>query len=345
MIVVIFGILAITTVPVILAWIHRDYRPVKAKNLVNITLLLISGIGWSIGGMVINSLVPIVGVWSKCMAWVLWVRLTCTYVFFFLLLFRTYTLHRIFILNKPCRGWGFYAPIIIYAVFQLSFNIISQLLPSNMTYRYLADLEMCAVGRAYHIWSFILVLIMWLVHTIYMVLIRSIRSSFNEFRESLFIFFSASGMVVEIAVLHLGIRGFPLHLYARIVSAVCDTLCIITPVWILLSYPLYQCLFNRDKYLREWVQKLQADGMGIFYDRQDGNPRSSISPYSKMETGYKSEKSLAMASVSTAATRATAVVGDFQSPNKPKCARQPNSSEISINDSVPSSSLSTKPLK
>ncbi|KAJ1959669.1 hypothetical protein GGI12_004218 [Dipsacomyces acuminosporus] len=361
MIVVVFAILGITAIPVILAWIHKDYRPIRAKNLVNITLLLVAGVGWSVGGMVINSLVPIAGVWSNCKAWVLWVRVSFTCMFFFLLLFRTYTLHRIFILNRPCRSIGFYLPAILYTAFQLIFNIASQVISDDRTFKYLPNLEMCTVGRAYHYLCFFVVVVLWTIHTVYMVLIRNIRSSFNEFRESLFIFFGASAMVVELAVLHLGIKGFALHLYARIISAICDTLCIAVPVWILLSYPLYQCLFNHDQYLLEWVQKLKADGMGKLYDRQEGISGSSTSAYSRMENGLKSEKNLALNSAGEAAGNGTTMAGSLHScggsaqqeevrirfdrgPSEPRYAHQPSSSEVSVSESVSYSSLSAKPL-
>ncbi|KAJ1960183.1 hypothetical protein GGI12_003941 [Dipsacomyces acuminosporus] len=292
MIAVVFTLLGLTAVPIILAWVHRDYRPLKAKNLTNITLLLLSGIGWSVGGMIINSLVPITGAWSNCKLWVIWVRVSFTYMFLFLLFFRTFTLHRIFILNRPCRGWGYYAPVIVYTAFQLIFNSATQVISPEKTIKYLPDLEMCTLDRAYHISCVLPIIALWLIYLVQMFLIRNIRTSFNEFRESLIIFFGASAMVIELVSLHLGVPKFSMYRTVRILCATFDTLCILLPIWTLLGKPLYMCLFRHDEYLEKWLQVLASDGLSKVYKLQEGQEGVSTSSYSRMDSSQQSEKHL-----------------------------------------------------
>ncbi|KAJ1963298.1 hypothetical protein GGI12_002132 [Dipsacomyces acuminosporus] len=264
-----FSVLGLTAILVILAWIHRHYRPIQTKGLKAITLMLMCGVLWIIGSFVVNGVVDVVGVWSHCRVWILWCRLVFTYLYFFLLIFRAYELHRIFVLKKPCHGWSWYLPIISMAVFTLSFGIASQLVSAERTIKYLPDLHMCTFGRAYHYVCFAIGLVFWAIYTVYIVLIRNIRSSFNEFRENLVIYIAWTVMQLELMVFRFLKTKFPLRVRARIPSAALDVFFVVLPVWILLGYPTFMCLFRREEYLARWFQRVSDDNLAEFYKRQE----------------------------------------------------------------------------
>ncbi|KAI8325520.1 UPF0061-domain-containing protein [Martensiomyces pterosporus] len=134
---------SLTALLVLYAWLNRSYRPIRAKNLVLITLILLAGVLWYIGSFVTNGLVNVVGVWKICKLWSIWVRVAFTYMFMCFILFRALALHRIFIQNKPYKGWGYYMPMAIMLAVLLVFCTAAQLISGQKTVVYQEQLEVC----------------------------------------------------------------------------------------------------------------------------------------------------------------------------------------------------------
>ncbi|KAJ1959868.1 hypothetical protein GGI12_004111 [Dipsacomyces acuminosporus] len=284
LIIVGFTLYGLMAVLIALAWLNRNYKPIKAKNLPNITLMFIATVCWAIGVMPGNGIVAIVGVWSHCRFWAVWIRMTMTYTYVFLVVFRTHALYRIFILRKPCRGIGYYIPVIIFTVFILSFCITSTAVTPEMSVRYVPSLEICSYSKAFHIVCIAFAGVLWVIHTIYIFVTRNIRSSFNEFRESLIIYLVGVTNLLVALFLHFMVKAYPLHKYVRIVSTVCDVLCGCIPVIILLAHPVYMCYFRHDEYLSRWKSKLVAESMVEIYKLQ--NIDVSISTLAAESTGH-----------------------------------------------------------
>ncbi|KAJ1960185.1 hypothetical protein GGI12_003943 [Dipsacomyces acuminosporus] len=266
---VIFSALGLVSILIIIAWLNRDYKPIKAKNLPNITLIyIVSVIGMS-GVLPGNNIVPVVGIWSYCRFWSVWVRMSLTYTFIFLIIFRTHALYRVFIQKRPNKGIGYYWPAALYVVFQLSFNIAATAVSPERSVRYIPSLELCSYGRGFHIACIAFAGIFWLIHTIYIFLTRNITSSFNEFRESLIIYLVGIANLIEVLCLHLFVKHYPLYKNIRIISAVFDLLCVCTPVVVLLANPVYKCLFHKHEYYANWVQKVLDDGLQRQYEFEE----------------------------------------------------------------------------
>ncbi|KAJ1960204.1 hypothetical protein GGI12_003932 [Dipsacomyces acuminosporus] len=282
-IIVSFSVYGITALLLVVAWIHRNYRPIRSKNLFNITMMLICGILWNVGSLLTNGLVPSVGVWSHCKFWTIWFRLMFHYWYFFLLIFRMHALHRIFILNKPCSGWVYYIPVMVMAVFTLVFNLTAQLLPAEKVIKYNPALELCNYADAFKQTCLYVTVAFTVIHAVYVILIRKIKSSFNEFREALVVYATGTFMILVIIVMHIIVPRYPLYRYVRIASATADTIFIISPMWLFLARPVYMCLFNHDEYLATWLQKLSDDGLSKRYKMQEGKEGASTTAYSNME--------------------------------------------------------------
>ncbi|KAJ1958389.1 hypothetical protein GGI12_004748 [Dipsacomyces acuminosporus] len=150
--------------------------------------------------------------------------------------------------------------------------------------QYNPKIEMCHYNNRFKWTCFYFTIVFTVVYTIYIILIRNIQSSFNELREAIIVYIAGTSMVLIIVIMHLIVDKYPLHRATRISSAAIDTVFIITPMWLLLTKPVYMCLFHRDEYLEKWVQKLADDGLARVYKLQDGQVGGvSTNSYSRME--------------------------------------------------------------
>ncbi|KAJ1955768.1 hypothetical protein GGI12_005480, partial [Dipsacomyces acuminosporus] len=289
---VMFAMYGITFMLGLVGWINRSYKPIRTKRPLNLILMLLCGILWSVGALVTNGLVRIVGPWSICKLWTVWFRLTWHYWFFFLLIYRTYALHRVFIQGKSCTGWKYYIPVMVMCVYTLTFNLTSTLLPAKMTIGYRPELEACIYNDAMQLTCLSCTFVFWIIYTVYIVLIRNIRSSFNELGEALIVYMAGTSMILVIIVMHVFDAKYPLHRKVRIASATIDSIFIISPMWLFLAKPVYMCLFHHDSYLEEWQQKLANDGLARVYKLQDGEAAGvSTTTYSRLEEGNQRKDS------------------------------------------------------
>ncbi|KAJ1960483.1 hypothetical protein GGI12_003775 [Dipsacomyces acuminosporus] len=224
-----------------------------------------------------------VGIWSECKVWAIWIRMSATYIFISLLVFRTLTLHRIFVLKKPMRGWGYFLPIIIIALTSLAFNLATQFISPDLTIKYLPQLEFCKYNTNFSYGCMAFSWLVWVIYTVYLILIRNIKSSFNEFRESLVIYWIGATNIIETVIFFVLMPTYPFSQKYRILSVAFDIFTTVLPIWVLLVYPVYQRLFNRYEYLEKWQQKLTDDGLTRVYQLQEGGERYSTTNYSRME--------------------------------------------------------------
>ncbi|KAJ1960333.1 hypothetical protein GGI12_003860, partial [Dipsacomyces acuminosporus] len=268
MIIVAFSLHGLTAVLVLIAWLNRGYSPIRAKNLVPITFMLFAGILWCLGTVVSRGLIRNTGVWSQCKAWTIWVKLSFMYVFQSFLVFRTYALHRIFIQNKPCSGFGYYLPMAAMIIGILAFGIASQLVSDDRTVKYMAQAERCRPSLAFTYGSMAISWLIWICYTTLLIRIHNIRSSFNELRESVVIYLLGLINIIASVLLYTVAWRPDLHQHVRITSVGLDVLSTTGSIWVLLLYPVCMSLFNREEYLVNWKRKLIDDGVIMKYEMQ-----------------------------------------------------------------------------
>ncbi|KAJ2910311.1 hypothetical protein GGI21_000998 [Coemansia aciculifera] len=67
------------------------------------------------------------------------------------------------------------------------------------------------------------------------------------------------------AVLAFGMTAYPAKIKVRILSTSLNHFAAAVIWWLPMAVPLYNCLANRDKYLKAWVYKLRQDGLQRAY--------------------------------------------------------------------------------
>ncbi|KAJ1949860.1 hypothetical protein FBU59_000956 [Linderina macrospora] len=257
------------------AFINRNYAPIRAKNVKLTAMVYTGAVLWFVGDIATNGHVEMVGVWSKCKVWCLWFRVFFAYTFSAAVGIRAYGLYRVFVLHRPYRGVGFYAPIIGLFTGLLIFCITSQLIPDEKTVMYVEELEMCT-----YVWGFRgaclgLLWLIWLFVFYFVFKIRNIHSSFNERWESIICCTLALGIDLFTTLMHTINPHYPLTLRYRVANTFFDFCMGNMVTLVMIIYPVVQCMFNRDEYKRKWLAKLQADGLRKEYKVSSGNPTTS----------------------------------------------------------------------
>ncbi|KAJ2424564.1 hypothetical protein GGF47_002838, partial [Coemansia sp. RSA 2524] len=92
------------------AWLKRNFHPIRAKNLPLTTAMFIAGVLWFVGDIPMNGHVLLKGSFSNCKEWNIWVRVLFCFVYTTALISRCYALDRVFIQNRPTRGLIYYLP-------------------------------------------------------------------------------------------------------------------------------------------------------------------------------------------------------------------------------------------
>ncbi|ORX65745.1 hypothetical protein DL89DRAFT_270707 [Linderina pennispora] len=276
----------VTGLLVLYALIHRNYRPIRAKNMPLTTVMYIACIVWFLGDIATNGLVYNVGVWSKCKLWVIWFRDLGGYLYSSIVLLRAHALNRIFIQRKSFTGWAYYMPIVILAAALLIFCLTVQLISDDLTVSYLSKLEICHYVEGFKWGSLALLWLVWFASLFYYIKIRHIQTAFNEFREALVVFFIAFTTLLETSLVHGIFPTYPLNRTLRTITTYVDVVCGNISVWVFLVYPVFKCIFYREKYEHEWLAKLARDGLQREY-QIEMNRSANTSDFAKMGSGHQ----------------------------------------------------------
>ncbi|KAI8318343.1 hypothetical protein GQ54DRAFT_252527, partial [Martensiomyces pterosporus] len=259
----------LTLLLLVYAWLNRTYRPIRAKNLVLVTFMYLMAVPWYLGSVVSNGLVELVGPWKFCKLWGVWFRVAPGYMFVNFLFFRAYSLDRIFIQRKPCSGWRFYLPSIILTIIIILFCIVSQVISDKKTLVYVESIEVCHYVGPFRYVSAGIIWAILLVYAVQVVKIRNIKSSFNEFRESLIIFFIIFATILQLTLLVVFIAMNPYNKDIRLATVSFDFVAGNLMIWLVLVHPVYMCIFHGREYEKRWLRKLAGDGLSKEYEVND----------------------------------------------------------------------------
>ncbi|KAJ1959084.1 hypothetical protein GGI12_004527 [Dipsacomyces acuminosporus] len=272
------------TLPLIIyAWVNRKYYPIRAKRLTMTTMMYACGVLWFFGNIPVNGLVDITGPWTQCKVWTIWFRILFNYVYSSILFVRFYALDRVFNQNKPFRGRVVYICTGAVVASHLAFCVVGQLVSDKLTAGYSGFVQVCYITDAFRYASIGLQWVVWFGVAVLMFRLRNIQSSFNEFRESLVIFILAVILLLETTIVLSVHPKYPLVRSQRISKTLFDTVISNMIVWVILAQPVYKCVFHRDEYQTEWLQKLVKGGNRVFCDFTTNIPGPNSASVSKHE--------------------------------------------------------------
>ncbi|KAJ1801082.1 hypothetical protein LPJ59_000580 [Coemansia sp. RSA 2399] len=262
-------ILGLTFVFMVYTWLNRNYRPIRAKSVILCTMMYIASVLWIVGDFQMNGVVRIEGAWKGCRVWVVWVRILCSYVFSGLLMLRFLALDRIFNRGKPYSGKAVYIPAGLLVVLYLAYCLTCQLVPESDITEYINFYQICNVNNTFRYANIGLMWIPWTVSLVLAFRLRNIQSSFNERYETMVILALAYMLLIKTTTVHATHPYYIFRKSYRQAETLIDVISSNVIIWIMLGYPVYQCLFHRKEYERLWVKKLRLDGQTSKYTTAD----------------------------------------------------------------------------
>ncbi|KAJ1964919.1 hypothetical protein GGI12_001116 [Dipsacomyces acuminosporus] len=258
-------------------WNHK-YPPIKSKSPWLMASAYVSGIFWFVGDLQINLHIHLVGpILSNCKLLGVWFRLlmgVCTISS--LIALRSYGLYRVFCLNLPYSGFGFYLPFMIYCACMVIYGVVIQCLSSRTTIVYVPYLEACFYPDGFKAALLAFIWITWLIVAFMNWKIRNIKSSFNESKEMAMACFVVFAVLIYNTVIEFALPYYPFSLKLRLLSTVLDHLAVNIVWWTIMGPALFSCLFYKESYLDYWKTKLRMDGLQKEYQLSESKTHSTI---------------------------------------------------------------------
>ncbi|KAJ1644982.1 hypothetical protein J3B02_000828 [Coemansia erecta] len=250
-----------------LLW-NRKYPPLKSKNPLIMSLVMVCAWIWFTSELAANGHVPLAGtIMTNCKAFGVWLRIllgVCSVSC--LIALRTYGLYRVFHLNMPYQGLSFYLPFLFYFICIIIYGIVSQLISPRLTIEYVAVLDICNYNSGFKASVFTLLWVTWIFVVFLSWKIRNIKSSFNESTEITLASFIVFAVLAFTTIMHYTHPRFALDVQLRVATTTLDHIAVNVLWWLIMAKPLYMCLFHRNEYMREWLHKLRQDGLQRAYD-------------------------------------------------------------------------------
>ncbi|KAJ2131677.1 hypothetical protein GGF48_001416 [Coemansia sp. RSA 921] len=285
------ALFGVSFIMIVYSWCNHRYQPIRAKNLPQTTLLFVCGVLWFVGDIATNGHISMVGLWSKCRVWRLWIRLTFMFLFSCCVLVRVYALYWLFVRRQQFRGWKLFAPYIGAALCVLLFCAAGQIVSPSVTIKYDPSLELCMYSYVYRTCGLALQWAMWALVFVFMWLVRNIQPSFNEVRESLVIAMLTLLSLVQNTVMESIHSPVAAHKMGRNASTWIDFLDANLTIWVILGFPVYQSISNRKTYLMHWRAKLADDGFRREYNISANDEAGETTMYSLHTRPNSAERS------------------------------------------------------
>ncbi|KAJ1723917.1 hypothetical protein LPJ53_001770 [Coemansia erecta] len=255
-------------IAVLFTLLNRRYAPIRAKSPILMALLFLASVFWCIGDEMANGHLPLAGsTLTDCRGWAILVRVLfgiCLMCAVFAI--RSYALYYVFKLNRPTRGLGFFIPIALYAGCIIVFLVVAMALKPSNSATYVPAVDLCSLAKPLKISIYVFIWLTWVFVAIIYFLIRNIKSSFNESREMAVACFILLIVLLFNSLVQFIHPNFPFYRGYRIASTVLDHVAANSIWWSIMGAPIFNCIFNRERYLDRWTTKLRQDGLHRAYD-------------------------------------------------------------------------------
>ncbi|KAJ1941974.1 hypothetical protein GGF37_003310 [Kickxella alabastrina] len=277
MLVVIATVYAMDAAAVIFMLWNRKYPPLKAKNPLHMTLIVVVSIIWFVGDLQGSGHLPLANTpLANCKVFGFWMRvLMGVCLQNSLIALRSYGLYRVFGRFLPYHSLGLYLPYALYCLILLTFGIVAQVLDPSISTYYIADLDLCVFHRGLLAAMFVLLWVTIVIGGIVHWHIRGIKSSFDESREMMIAYVIVIAAVTLSTALTYSTPLYHLNVRLRIIYTSLNHIAGNSLWWVIMAKPLYKCLFDRERYLKQWIGKLRDDGLQKEYN-VDSNEATAV---------------------------------------------------------------------
>ncbi|KAJ1926595.1 hypothetical protein IWQ60_003675 [Tieghemiomyces parasiticus] len=197
---------------------------------------------------------------ASCIIYEAWLMYFCgLHLYLIVVNYRIWILYWLLIRMRPIGGRAFYGVFACLCIPAILFPVLSTAIPGWVTASEGDRKGNCRYTVAYHIYFSFALYYLVAVAVVLSVLLRNVRKTFNEYRESMI---STAGFVILAIV--TGVTGSQyifLHGWGRFIILTLSLVTVNLYFWISLSRPLYGYLFDRQNYLARFQETLAMDGL------------------------------------------------------------------------------------
>ncbi|KAJ1985496.1 hypothetical protein H4R33_003998, partial [Dimargaris cristalligena] len=185
------------------------------------------------------------------------------YLYLSIMNYRLYILYWLIVRKRPLGGWLYHALFSLVWLPVLLFVIITAANPSFVgTTTGNRNPGICTYPGPMQTFMSVVLNYLAAVAIIINILIRNIRKTFNEYRETLLSTIALVAMAIFIGVSNW--QYLPFYSWGRFVTSTVTLLTVHVYFWTMLARPLYAYLFNREAYLVTFKEHLSRDGFSHF---------------------------------------------------------------------------------
>ncbi|KAJ2158377.1 hypothetical protein GGF46_003825 [Coemansia sp. RSA 552] len=253
---------------------HRNYLPLKVKNMPIMFSLYLGGVSWFLGDIFTGGLVHLrqSPVLRNCKLTIIWLR-ACIGAYYVTSIFalRCYSLYYVFRKGKAYNSKALLWSLGVAVASILLFGVVSTLVPEEMTTYYEEIMDLCYISREYIIAVLTVIWSIWLYTAIMTWRMRKVPFCFNERTEMATAFCLLLLVSVMNTVCLLVITVYPASLAWRTSLLYVNHVGASVGYWVVMGVPTYHCIFNREEYLQRWIQTLKQDHMEREYDYSSHN--------------------------------------------------------------------------
>ncbi|RKP39227.1 hypothetical protein BJ085DRAFT_40935 [Dimargaris cristalligena] len=249
----------------------RDFLPFRTKNVRLLALLEICGLCFWTFQIVDFDTRAVFYSRAACVILFPWLMYGVGLLLYMVIVnYRLYILYWLLVLKRPMGGFAFHAIFCLTYIPTILFLVASSASTTLVTTTRFPETGQCLFNFGYRIFFSAALYYLVGIAVLLNILLRNIRKTFNEYRESL-----ASTLSFTIFAITIGVANakyISAYSWGRFVMSMCALIAVNVFFWVTLARPLYAYFFNRDAYLAEFKQNLALDGLDNF---QSSNPSRS----------------------------------------------------------------------
>lgn len=257
---------------------HRFYPPLKAKHVPLLGTAFIGCFLWFMGELHSNGILGY-NHWltRMCSVWDVWIQFVFGIeLLICVLVIRLYSLYCVFVKGKAISDVRLLWPVVVFYIPALAVGLFSLLGPPAYTTSYDSLHGYCSMHiytkvSMFAIGAFGLLILGWFTWSL-----RNIRKGFNEFKELRLGFYVALVTLLVNTVILLSAMNY--KLWGKYLIVAVNLISGNMYLWLVISKPLYGCMFHREECLRQFITDLNLEGYNGSSLQQDTSRKTSKSP-------------------------------------------------------------------
>ncbi|RKP37271.1 hypothetical protein BJ085DRAFT_37125 [Dimargaris cristalligena] len=247
------------------------FLPFRTKNIRLLVILELCGLSFWVLQIITDNTRTVLFSRGACVILFPWLMYAVGLLLHMIIVnYRLYILYWLLVLKRPIGGFKFHALFSLTYIPTLLYVIASSASTKLVYTTQYPDPGQCMFNYDYRIFFATALYYLVGIAVLLNILLRNVRKTFNEYRESL-----ASTLAFTVFAIVIGVANAKVvsaYGWGRFLMSMIALVAVNVFFWVTMAKPLYAYVFNREEYLASFKQNLALDGLDNF---QSSNPSRS----------------------------------------------------------------------